>query len=429
MNKIPLILLSALLLWGTATSAQILSVEPLDSIVAVVDEEIVLRSELDRAVDNILGQYSGDRSQLPPRNVIERQVLERLVMQKLQVAYAGNTGLKISDAEVNQSLAQIAQSNNMQLPQLRAAIEQQGMSYEQFRDNLHDEIVVQRLQQRIAQTRIQVSDAEIDSLIDNNQLSGGQLHIQHILIALPDGASSDDIAAAGSKAESVRDEVAAGGDFAAAAVRHSDAQDALEGGDLGWRDIDQLPGAFVQLAADLQPGEVSTAIRGPTGFHIVKLIDRRSDSGPKIVTQYHARHIMIRITELTSDAAAQRSIENIRDQLAGGADFATLARQSSEDPSTANLGGDMGWFSLEDYGTRVGQIVSGLSENETSQPFKSEAGWHVLQYLGTRTQDRSEEMQRERAREALVARKTEQEYESFLRQMRSEAFVDVRLAD
>lgn len=429
MNKLPLILLSALLLWGTTASAQVLPVEPLDSIVAVVDEDVVLRSELDRAVENILNQYTGDRSQLPPRNVIERQVLDRLVMQKLQVAYAGNTGLKVGDAEVNQSLAQIAQSNNMQLPQLRAAIEQQGMSYEQFRENLHDELVVQRLQQRISQTRIQVSDAEVDNLIDNNLLSGGQLHLQHILIALPDGASPDDIAAAAAKAESVRAEIAAGGDFSAAAVSHSDAQDALEGGDLGWRDIDQLPGAFVELAADLEPGGVSPAIRGPTGFHIVKLVERRSDTGPRMVTEYHARHIMIRVTELTSDAAAQRKIEQIREQLAEGADFATLARQESEDTATANLGGDMGWFSLDDYGTRVGQIIAGLSENEISHPFRTEAGWHVLQYLGTRTQDRSEEMQRERARQALVARKTEQEYESFLRQMRSEAFVDIRLPD
>lgn len=426
MKNLLLALISAFACALPAVQAQSLPAEPLDSIVAVIDDDIVLRSELDRDVQMIRQQYASNPQQLPPMDVLERQVLDRLILLKLQVANANSNGIKIPDSEVDQTLGRIAEQNNMSVAQMRQALQAQGQSYEQFRRNVRDQLIVQALQQRMVQRRVQISDAEIESVLKNGKLRRGQIHLAYILVGLADGATPDQIEEARKKAEDVKTQVDGGMDFAAAAIRYSDAQNALDGGDLGWRPYDQVPGAFADVAEQMQPGQVSVPMRGPNGFHIIKLIERR-DQNTQLVTEYHTRHILIKTSELTSNEQARSTIESLRARIEAGEDFGKLAKQYSEDTNTGNLEGDMGWYPKEGYGSQVSQALDALKENQISQPFETELGWHVLQLLGTRTSDKTEDMERSQARQMLISRKAEDEYQSFLRQLRSESHVEVRL--
>jgi peptidyl-prolyl cis-trans isomerase SurA len=408
-------------------AAQTLASEPLDRIVAVVNEDVVLQSELDRQVSAVTTQYANNPQQLPPRDVLERQLLSRLIMQKLQVARADSTGVKLSDAEIDQSLVAIARQNNMEVSQLRGTIEGQGMNYDQFRRNVAEQVIVQRLRQRVAQSNVQVSDAEIDSLIANGNLNAGQLHLGYILVNVPDGATPGEIDEAQAKAQEAKQQIEGGMDFTAAAIRYSNAENALQGGDLGWRSRNELPPPLVEAADKLQEGGVSDPMRGPNGFHLIKLIGKRDAAGAQLVTEYEASHILIKSSELVSEEQAQQKIDAIRQRVEAGEDFAKVAKESSNDEATAALGGNLGWFSGAEFGPRIGEVVATLKTGEVSQPFKTDAGWHILKLVDMRSTDKSGQMQREEARNILFQRKAEDEYESFLRQLRSEAYVEVRL--
>lgn len=409
-------------------AAQSVPVQPLDRIVAVVDQDVVLQSELDTQVESILRQYANNPAQLPPRDVLERQLLDRLILQKLQVARAESTGVKVSDADVDNALLQIAQQNQMDLSQLRGAIEAQGMDYGRFRQNVGEQVIVQRLRQRIAQTRVNVSDAEVDSLLRNGNLGGGQIHLGHILIGLPDGATPDQVDEAHTKAVQARAAIEGGMDFTAAAIRWSNAENALQGGDLGWRNRNELPPALVDVADRLPDGGVSDPIRGPNGFHIIKRFGTRDSAGAAMVTEYHARHILVKVDELVSADQAHDRIEAIRNRVtSGGEDFATVAKETSGDTTTAGLGGDLGWFADGAYGEAIDAAVHSLQPGGVSEPFRTNAGWHIVQLIDTRQTDQSTQMQRAEARNMLFQRKAEDEYESFLRQIRSEAYIDIRL--
>jgi peptidyl-prolyl cis-trans isomerase SurA len=415
-------------LGASAARAQMLAKEPLDRIVAVAEDDVILQSELDRAVANVLAQYRANPQQLPPRDVLERQVLESLIMLRLQIARAKDTGIRVSDTDVDQAVQRVATNNKIDVSQLRASLNQQGTSYDDFRKSLRDQLVVQRMQQRVVQGQANVSDGEIDILLASNSLKSGEVHLQHILIGLPNGANAAQIQAAHDKAESVKKELDGGMDFTAAAIRYSSGQDALQGGDLGWRRFDEVPEAFAELVEGMQSGQVSQALRGPSGFHIVKLIDKRGDS-KQVVTEYHARHILIKTGELAGSEEALKVASDIRHRIVDGhEDFAAVAKHDSQDPTSAGSGGDLGWFPIDQYGTRLAEVVSTLKDGETSQPFQTDVGWHVLQRLGTREQDRTAEMKRDQAREVIRNRKAEDEYENFLRQLRSEAYVEIRLA-
>ena len=401
--------------------------EPLDRIVAVVDEDVVLQSELDRQVSRVTTQYANSPQQLPPRDVLEHQVLERLILQKLQVTRADSSGVKVSDAEIDQALTGLAAQNKMDLSQLRGAIQAQGMDYEQFRRGVRDELVVQRLRQRVVQSRVQVSDAEVDTVIQNGALHKGQLHLGYILISVPDGATPDQIETARKKADETKQQIDGGMDFAAAAIRYSDAPNALEGGDLGWRNVDELPQAFSQATDAMQDGQVSAPIRGPNGFHIIKMLGKRADAGAQVVTEYNARHILIKVTELVSSEQAEKAAGAARQKVVGGEDFAKVAKEVSQDTTTARLGGELGWFVGDAYGTRVGQLIQTMKKGEISQPFQTDAGWHVMQLVDTRSTDKTNDVQRDQAKNMVFQRKAEDEYESFLRQLRSEAYIEIRL--
>lgn len=401
---------------------------PLESVVAVVEEDVILRSELNRAVANILAQYADRREQLPPQAALERQVLERLILLRLQVQRAREMGVRVPDAEVEDSIRRIAQQNNITLDQMRAQLAADGIDFPEFAQSLRDEIVVQRLRQQVVQSRVQVSESEIDIQLSSESLQLGRIRAANILVALPDGATSEQIELAKTKIDGVKGLIDRGEmNFQAAAIRYSDAPNALEGGDLGWRRFDEIPPLFVRLLEGMQAGDVSPAVRGPGGYHLLQLVERSND-GPQSVTEYQARHIMIRINEVVDREEARVRIDALLARLRAGEDFAALARAESEDPATRNQGGDMGWFPVYAWGQATGDVLLTLTDGQISEPFASDAGWHVLQRLSSREQDVTEQLRRSEAREAIGRRKAEDEYERFLRQMRDEAYVETRLA-
>jgi peptidyl-prolyl cis-trans isomerase SurA len=418
----------ALLVLGVAPArAQMLASDPVDKIVAVVEEDVILQSELDRAVQNVVAQF-GSRGDLPPRDVVERQVLERLILIRLQLQRAESTGIRVSDTELDQAVMRLAQQNNATLDQLRATLERDGFSYDEFRRTMREELMVQRLRQRFVQSRVAVTDTEVDILLASDSLKRGEVRLSHILVGVPENASPEQIQAAREKAEGIRREIDGGADFSALAIRYSDGQQALEGGDLGWRRFNEVPQVFADLVAGLEKGQVTQALRGPSGFHILKLVDERTDA-KELVREFNSRHILIKTSELVSSDEALASVRNLRSRIEAGEDFAALAKEFSEDNTSKQAGGDMGWYELGAYGTRVAQVTESLADGELSEPFQTEIGWHIMQRLGSREQDKTEQVARDQARTMLRNRKAEEEYDTFLRQLKNESYVENRLTD
>ncbi|UKE46540.1 peptidylprolyl isomerase [Xanthomonas cerealis] len=430
-NTLSTFLATLLAIAGVSAPAAAQQTQPLDRIAAVVDEDVVLQSELDRAVHNVKGQYAGREAQLPPDNVLQRQVLERLVLVKLQVARANSTGIRVGDDELNRAIGSIAQQNGTDVDGLRKKLAADGMAFDDFRNSVRDEITVQRLRQSFAQSRINVSESEVDAALAQQATTGAQYHLAHILVGLPEGATADQIKTGQGKIDGVKSLIDKGEiDFGAAAVRYSDSPNALEGGDLGWRSLDEIPNAFAQLIRDMKPGQVAGPLRGPSGFQLLKLVEIRDASAnpeKKTVTEYHARHILIRINEAQPDAAAKAKIETLRARIAGGADFQAVAKESSDDANSRGQGGDLGWFPVDAFGPDFGHQIEGLSDNQISQPFRTEAGWHIVQRVATRQTDVTSDSQRAQVRETIGRRKLEEEYNRFLQEMRGEAYVNLRV--
>lgn len=419
----------SLLFAGTASPARA-QVQPLDRIVAVVDADVILQSELDRAERNIRSQYAGRENQLPPPDVLRRQVLERLILVRLEVARAADSGLRVGDQELEATVGNIARQNKISLDQMRAQLAQSGQSFADFRNSVRDELTVQRLRQSFAQSRINVSDAEVNAAIAAQVNGGPQFRLSNILVAIPENATPDQIAAAQKKIEGVKSLIDKGEmDFQAAAVRYSDGNNALEGGDLGWRSVDEIPTAFAATIRAMRVGEIVGPTRGPSGLQLLKLVETRdaSQAAPQMVTQYNARHILIRSGDPVNDAAARAKIDTLAARIAGGADFATVAREASDDPNSAAKGGDLGWFTQDAFGPDFGAQVAGLQDGQVSAPFKSSAGWHIVQRIGTRQADVSDDNRRARVRETIGQRKLEEQWNSYQRDLRNEAYVDIRL--
>ncbi|MEY2168335.1 MULTISPECIES: peptidylprolyl isomerase [unclassified Rhodanobacter] len=399
--------------------------QSLDRIVAVVNEDVILQSELDNAVRSIQQQYASQPGQLPPMNVLQQQVLDRLILMKLQLQKADDQGVHVSDAQVDQAVAEVAQQNKMSPDQLRAEVQRSGEDFGAFRQQLADQLTVQQLHQSVVHDQVSVTDSEIDNLLASPSYKAGEVHLAHIQISIPSGADAAAIQAAATKAEAAINAIKGGMDFNAAAIRYSDASDALDGGDLGWRRMDEIPPAFADTVANMKPGDVSPALRGPTGFHIIKLIGQREPS-KQIVTEYHARQILLKPSELMTPEQAQQKAQELYEQLTTKhSDFAKLAKDNSKDDTTANLGGDMGWFAKDAWGSAIAQQLAQLKENQVSQPFQTGNGWDILQLLGTRQSDLTTQMERDQARQAIGNRKAEQAYDDFLRDLRANAFINV----
>ncbi|MGD8347397.1 MAG: peptidylprolyl isomerase [Lysobacterales bacterium] len=398
----------------------------IDSIVALVDEDIILRSELDQAIAGIVQQIQARGEAMPPMHLLESQVLERLIVTELQVQRALQTGIRVSDADVDQYLVSIAQSNNITVQQMRQTIESEGMDFAEFRRNIGEQVMTERLQQRIVNSMDPITDTEIDILLASEDYSGGEYNVSHILVVVPDGSTPSEVEQAKAKADDVYQRLVDGLDFASAAISYSESQEALQGGLIGWRDLNSVPAFFADAVRGLQPGDFTEPVRSPMGFHIIKVNDFR-EKRQVVVEEYNARHIMIQVNELVTPRLAMERIIEIQEQLESGADFAELAKEYSDDTSTANLGGDMGWFPPEAYGERVYQTLMGLEPGELSQPFQTQGGWHIIELLGIRETDRTEEAIRNDAREKIMRQRAQQEIEKVIRQMRDEAFVEIRL--
>ena len=437
MTKTFPVLLASLLAVSTASVPfQVLAqqTQALDRIAAVVDEDVILQSELDRALANIKTQYAGRENQLPPDDVLSRQVLERLVLVKLQVTRAEGSGIRVSDQELNQAVDSIAQQNGGTVDQLRSRLAADNIDYDEFRRSVRDEIIVQRLRQSYAQSRISVSEGEVDAALKQQAVAGTQYHLAHILIATPDGADANQIATGQQKADGVKSLLDKGElDFNAAAVRYSDSPNALEGGDLGWRSMDEIPQAFLQVMQGMKAGDVVGPLRGPSGFQLLKLVEvRDANAGGatgQTVTEYQARHILVRVTDQQNDAAAKAKIDTLRARIVGGADFQAVARESSEDNNSRGQGGDLGWFPVDAFGPDFGRQVEGVADGGISAAFRTDAGWHIVQRVGTRQTDVGVDNQRAQIRETIGRRKLEEEYNRFLSELRGEAYVSFRSGD
>lgn len=424
------VVLAGLLAAGGASAQSYAGMESVDRIAAVVNEDVILRSELDRAIANIRAQYAGKEDQLPPAEVLERQVLERLILTRLQIERATDAGITVSDEELEQAVRSVAQQNSMDVDQLRARLAQDGMSFTSFRNNLRDEIVTQKLRQSFAQSRINVSEAEVDAaLATASAAASQQFHLAHVLVATPDGATPEQLATAQKKIEGVKALIDKGEmTFAAAAVRYSDSPNALEGGDLGWRGLNEIPPSFAATIQQMQPGQVIGPIRGPSGFQLLQLVETRTQAagGGEQVTQFSARQILVKVDDKTDDAAAKAKAETLAARIAGGADFAKLAAEDSDDATTKRRGGDLGWFTSDTYGNAFAMQVAALSDGQSSAPFKTDAGWVIVKRVGSRQVASGDENRRAQVRDTIGRRKLEDEWNRFLREMRGEAYVDVR---
>lgn len=401
----------------------------LDRIVAVVNEEVVLESELEQMVHTVQEQLVAKGTPLPPDYMLEQQVLERLVMQQLQLQLAARTGIRVGDETLNQALRRIAEDNGLTLSQFRDVLEQDGYNFPSFRENIRRELIISQLHKREINDRVTVSEAEIDNFLTTQRKRGNQdvqYQLGHVLIAVPEAASPEQLQAARAKGEQLLRQLREGMDFQKAALAYSDGQQALEGGNLGWRKMGQLPTLFVDVVPKLQVGEISELIRSPSGFHIVKLLDRRGEE-QQVVTQTHARHILLRTDELTSNRDARLRLGQLRQRALQGDDFSELAQAHSDDKASALKGGDLGWISPGQMIPRFEEVMRSLDPGEISEPFQTQFGWHVVQVLDRRQQNMTEEFNRNRARMEIRQRKIEEELENWLRQLRDEAYVEYRL--
>lgn len=427
MNKLlPLILLLPTLLAGNLARAE---EQALDDIVAVVNDDTIMRSELERRTDEILAQLRAQGRQPPPRSQVEPQVLERMIVEKLQADAAHRAGIEVGNEMLAQAISSIAKRNGLSVAEFRDTLKEGGLNFDAYREQLRRQILLQRFKSRAITSKIKISDREIDAWLARHKGSGAShsaYHLQHILIATPEGADSEQIRAAKRKAEDIVERLRNGADFSRLAVTESDGRQALDGGDLGWIKAGVLPDVAADAIADLPKGGISAPVRGVGGFHIFKVVDVQ---GPDkhLVKQTHARHILIRVDEQTSNAEARRRLEQLRERIVNGEDFAALARAHSDDKGSALNGGDLKWISKGDVVPAFAEAMEKLKPGEISQPFRTDFGWHIVQVLERREHDDSEEQLKQQARDEIRKRKAAQQAELLSRRLRDEAYVDIRL--
>ncbi|MCK5889397.1 MAG: peptidylprolyl isomerase [Methylococcales bacterium] len=403
--------------------------ELLDHIVAVVEEDIILERELSFEVQNIVNKLKKSQVNLPPAFVLRKQVLERLILEKLQRQLAQKAGVRISDEMLRSSVQDIARRNNLTVTAFREELKNQGIDFKNFKENLRNEIIINQLRAREIGARIKVTDREIKHYLETQGEVGDgkiQFHLGHILVSTPEGASSTVLREAKEKAEFVVEELREGGNFQQTAVAYSDSDSALNGGDLGWRTVGTLPTLFVDTVPKMKDGEVAPIIRSPSGYHVIKLLGLKG-VGKHIVTKTKARHILIKTNELTSDDDAQKRLTLLRNRIIDGDDFATLARSNSADRVSALNGGALGWVGKGDLVPPFEAAMNKLADHEISKPVQTQFGWHIIQVLERQKKDGSDEHKKTKVRDEIRKRKIEEETELWLRRLRDEAFVDIKL--
>jgi peptidyl-prolyl cis-trans isomerase SurA len=431
MKHFPLI--SALfLLTAIPVAAQSRS-QPLeaDRVIAVVNNEAITQYELRTRLNSAESNLRRQGTPMPPAQVLQRQVLERIIMDRLQMQSATELGMKIGDAELDAALRRIADNNKLTLDAFRAALEKDGIPWDKFREEIRQEITVARLRDREVDSRISISEAEVDNFLNSAEARGenAEYALSHIIVRLPEQSTPEQIARIRSRIEEARQRLTQGEDFAKVAAAYSDAPDALSGGNIGVRTQDRLPTLYAEAVTKLNPGEVSDILRSAAGFHLLKVNDKRGGKlAPKSTQQTHARHILIKVTELVSDAEAKRKIEEIKARIDNGASFADLAKQYSNDLS-ASKGGDLGWLEQGATVPEFERAMAALPANQVSAPVRTPFGWHLIEVQERRMNADNKEQLRLAARQALRERKSDEAYEDWLRQLRDRAYVEYRLEE
>ena len=400
----------------------------LDRIVAVVESDVVTESELNERMSVIKAQASPGTN-LPSDDILAEQVLQRIIIERLQVDWGERRGITIDDLSLDQAMRNLAQRNNMDLNQFREALTQQGIDYITFREQVRTEMTIAQARRRAVESTVQVSDKEIDALLESQQGNlnkNTEYRLAHILIQLPQDPNPEEIEIAKTEIEDIRQKAVDGDSFTQLAISYSQADDALEGGDLGWRNVNQLPAIFQRQLTTMQPGDISEVIRSGSGFHVFRILDMRGQES-NMVEQVLVRHILIRANEVRTDDEVETDLNNLRDRIINGDDFGELARAHSEDPGSSVNGGEVGWASPSVFAPAFRDVTESLEPNTISLPFKSRFGWHILEVMDRREHDNSAEALREEARNYLRSRKIAEETELWLRQLRDESFVEVKL--
>ncbi|HNZ56807.1 MAG TPA: peptidylprolyl isomerase [Methylophilaceae bacterium] len=406
-------------------------VQKLDRIVAVVDQTVITERDLESRIATVTAQLKKQGTELPDEALLRKQILERLISDTLQIQYAAQTGLKVEDTQLDKTIERIADQNNLTLTEFSEALARDGISMRKFRADIRNEITLARLREREVEGRVNVTESEVDNYLTNQSNSGESLdefEISHILIRTPEEGATEDIQKAKARVEDALKALSAGMSFAKVSASYSDAPNALEGGNLGWKKGSQMPNLFLEALKNMQVGGVSEPIRSPNGYHILKLTNKRGGNSPLVVQQTHARHILIKLSEIMSEAEGKTKMENIKERLDNGEKFEVLARQYSED-ATASNGGDLGWVNPGDTVPQFEKAMNELRENEISAPVRSQFGWHIIQVLERRGQDMTKEAARLKARQEIRARKGEEAYQDWIRELRDRAYVELRLED
>jgi peptidyl-prolyl cis-trans isomerase SurA len=403
--------------------------EMLDRIAAIVNDGLVLKSELDSQMDSVTKRLVDQKIELPSQSVLKQQVLDRLIVQEIQMQRAKHVGLTISDEQLNGALQEIAARNKIPFDQLPTALAAQGIDYKQYRESMRKELTLNTLRQRDVISHINVTPRELDQYLARQQsaASNDEFNVSHILLSLPAAATPQQLEEISHKAQDLATRAAKGEDFGQLAIANSNSSTALDGGQLGWRKGGQLPQFVLDLVVKMKPGDVSEPVRTPSGFHIVKLNERRSGEVAVIINQVHVRHILMKPNELDDDETVRQKLAKLRERIEKGEDFAGIASTSSEDPGSAPDGGDLGWSGPGTFVPEFDKAIADLKTNEISEPFKTRYGWHIVQMLGTRTYDSTEDVRRQKAFVAIRESKADEETELWVRALRDEAFVEIKM--
>jgi peptidyl-prolyl cis-trans isomerase SurA len=419
--------LLACLLAGFAVAAAAAG-QPIDRIVAVVNEGVVLQSELDRAMTMGRRQLAERKIPLPPADVLETQVLERLILTRVQTQRAQEAGIRVDDRELNEVLNNLAAQNKMTLPEFAETVRKEGMDYLSLREQVRDEVTIQRLRAREVEGRVLVTDQDIDLFLANqSRLDQTEYRVSHILVAVPDGAASDARIKARQKAEALLKRLQGGEDFAQVASANSDGQQALSGGDLDWRAGSALPELFATAVQKLKPGDLTGILENASGYHILKLTDVRGGDARKSIVETHAQHILLMTNPMRDEEATKQQARELYDRIKKGEDLGEIAKKLSDDTGSKATGGDLGWQPAGVFAPEFEQTLKALQPGQVSAPFRTGFGWHIAKVVERRARDATDETRRARARAAIQNRKSAEEYDMWLRRLRSEAYVEVRL--
>ena len=403
----------------------------IDDVVVVVNDDVITRNELDERVKSVISQLKKQGTPLPEMSVLRKQILERMITDMLQAQYAKETGVRVDDTQLDLAMTSIAHQNNFAtLADFLDKLKSQGVDVKKFREEIRSEMVAKKLRDREVESKLAISEKEVDNYLANKSkmgLENEEYHLAHILVVVPEQASAEKIQAARERAEHALSQLASGADFAQVAAGTSDANDALKGGDLGWRPADRIPPMFMNALKGLKPGENTGILRSPSGFHILKLVDKRNGSAAVVITQTHARHILIKTSEITTSAEAKKRLLAIKQRIDAGADFAEEARRHSEDGSAAE-GGDLDWLSP---GQTVSEFEDEMNKLKVGEMgiVETQFGWHLIQVLARRNTDVSDQQKRQQARMAIASFKSEELYQDWLRQLRDRAFIEYHLDD